>query len=161
MQFDCALGKCKPRTFALAVKDDLSPGIPSEKGQPPNTPHAYYVDDGIYLDIFDESRIQQAIAARIEAIFLLLGDSDHHWQQDPVSFDKIIELLVSYRNKILGNIIDTQELTAGTPCEFIVEVLVNLNTTWGSHRKRFLSPQAAELAGKLQHISRMALWLKH
>ena len=76
MQYDRALGKGKPHTFAPAVQDELNPGTPTVKGYPPNTPHAYYVDDGIYMDIYDETRIQQAIAASIEAIFLLLGDSD-------------------------------------------------------------------------------------
>ncbi len=80
---------------------------------------------------------------------------------DRMRYPLTIELLVSYQNKILGDIIDTRELTTGTPYEFIVEVLVTLNTTWGSHCKQFLTPQAAELAGKLQHISKMALWLTH
>lgn len=161
MQFDRALGKIKPHTFAPAIADDLNPGVPIVAGQPPHTPHAYYVDDGIYVDIYDEKRVQQAIAASIEAIFLLLGDSDLRRRQDPVSFDKMTELLVSYRNRILGETINTRALTTSTPRDFIEEVLKSLQTTWGIHRKRFYTSQAAELAGKLQHIARTALWLKH
>jgi hypothetical protein len=134
MQFNQALGKGKPHTFAPAVQDELNPGILIVEGYPPNTPHAYYVDDGIYVYIYDENRIQQAITASIKAIFLLLGDSDLHHRQDPVSFNKMLELLVSYQNKILGEIINTQELTVGMPREFIAEVLVTL-TTWGKHHK--------------------------
>ena len=128
---------------------------------PPNTPHSYYVDDGIYVDIFNEDRIQRATAASIEAIFLLLGDSDLRRRQDPVPFDKMLDLLVNYWNKILGDIINRRELTVETPREFVDATLVTLKTTWSTHRKRFLTSQAAELAGKLQHMAHTALWLKH
>jgi hypothetical protein len=36
-------------------------------------PHGVYVDDDIYLNVADKRRFEQAIAASIEAIFMLLG----------------------------------------------------------------------------------------
>jgi hypothetical protein len=45
------------------------------------------VDDDVYVEIFDINRIEQAAAASIEAIFILLGHSQLERRQDPISFD--------------------------------------------------------------------------
>jgi hypothetical protein len=37
------------------------------------TPHFVHVDDGIYIVFFDIVRIEHAVAATIEAIFILLA----------------------------------------------------------------------------------------
>jgi hypothetical protein len=78
-----------------------------------------------------------------------------------VSFDKVIEMVVSYINKVLGHIINTRELTIAPPQEFIAEVLKTLEKTWGSHRKQFDTQMASELAGKLNHIALTAPWLNY
>ena len=45
------------------------------------------MDDLIYADVYEETniRMEQAIAAGIEAIFILLGRSDLTKRQDPVA----------------------------------------------------------------------------
>ena len=60
--------------FTPAFKDALNPGILDDIGNPVPTPHGIYVDDDIYLDVADPRRFEQAIAASIEAIFILLGN---------------------------------------------------------------------------------------
>ena len=157
--YDQSLGKPQSRPFMKAVRDALNPGVASGEAAPP-TPHFYYVDDGVYVELFDRERIERAMAASIEAIFILLGDSDLLRRQDPVSFDKLIEMLVSHFNKILGHDIDTRRLTTGVPPAFVTEVLSMLDTTWGNQRKAFTVAEAEELTGKLQHIALTAPWLK-
>jgi hypothetical protein len=160
--FDRALGKDKrARTFAKAKRDSLNPGVLTAAGHPTDTTHNFYVDDDVYSEIWAQERVEQAVAASIEAVFILLGPSDLKHRQDPVSFDKVIEMVVSYINKVLGHIINTRRLTVEPPAEFIAEVLKTLHTTWGDHRKQFDTQMASELAGKLNHIALTAPWLQY
>ena len=159
LAFDQSTGHPQRRPFARATKDSLNPGVITDGSAAP-TPHFYYVDDDVYADIMERHRVEQAMAASIEAIFILLGDSDLARRQDPVSFDKLIEMLVSHRNRILGHVIDTRRLTVGIPEDFLTDVVTLLDTTWGPHRKMFLAREAEELTGKLNHIAITAPWLK-
>ena len=68
-------GSRQPR-FTKAFRDALYPGVMDDTGSPAPTPHGVYVDDDIYLDVVDPRRFKQAIAASIEAIFILLGASN-------------------------------------------------------------------------------------
>ena len=89
-----------------------------------------FVDDDCYAEVFDTKRIEQTIAAGIEAIFIILGNSDLERQQDPVSRDKLKEIAIHYCNKMLGQIINTRAMTIGTPREFQQRVLTLLKGTW-------------------------------
>ena len=157
--FDQALGKGSQQ-FARAVPDQLNPGVLDSQGYPVPTPHDYYVDDGVYTEVFDFERIERAIAASIDAIFILLGESDLKYRQDAVSFDKMAEMMVSYFNRVLGHMINTRSLDVGVPQSFIDDVITLLDTTWGEHRRRFQVREAEELTGKLLHIAITAPWLK-
>jgi hypothetical protein len=160
LKYDRSLGRRVKMPFTRAQADEFNQGIRDVFGDQVPTPHFYYVDDGVYVDLYDIMRIEKAVAASIEAVFLLLGYSDLDKRQDPISFDKLMDMIISYTNKILGHIIDTRRLTIETPPEFVAEVLTSLETTWGPHRKQFHVHEAAELAGKLGHMSIAAPWLK-
>ena len=62
MQFDRALGKGQPFTFAPGVQDKFDQGMSIEAWHPPHTQHAYYIDRRIYIEIYDETRIHADIA---------------------------------------------------------------------------------------------------
>ena len=68
--WDVTRGHIPPLT--PASRDTLNTGVLDEDGNPVNTPHDIFVDDGIYAEIFEKACIEQAIAASIEAIFILL-----------------------------------------------------------------------------------------
>ena len=55
----------------------------------------------------------------IQAIFILLGESNMALHQDPISLDKLHKLLVTPVNRILGFVFDLHRMTLGTPPEFI------------------------------------------
>ena len=59
-----------------AIKDNINTGVFDVNRNPVATPHLVYVDDNIYLDIADVARFERTTAAGIEAIFILLGESD-------------------------------------------------------------------------------------
>jgi hypothetical protein len=76
--FDRSLGKSKhSRTFEKAVADKLNPGVLNPDGTPLSTPHNFYVDDDVYCEVWLLERVEQAIAASIDAVFLLLGESNN------------------------------------------------------------------------------------
>jgi hypothetical protein len=92
--------------FTRAFYNALNKGIFDVQGNPAPTPHGVYVDNDIYLNVADKRRFEQAIAASIEAIFMFLGESNTALHQDPISWDKLHELLVALVNWILGLILD-------------------------------------------------------
>jgi hypothetical protein len=120
-----------------------------------------YVDDDIYLDVTDKHHFEQAIATSIEAIFILLCESNTAHRQDPKSWDKLHELLIAQVNWILGLVLDLRRLTVGTPPDFIASTINLLRSTWGPHRCSFKVKEAEELTGKLNHIAFGAPWLKY
>lgn len=160
MVFDSDLGNESASPYTRAVLDSQNPGVRTG-GTDSSTPHMFYVDDDVYSEVFHVGRVKQAAAASIEAVFIMLGESDLERRQDPISFDKMIEMSVSYLNKILGHIINTRTLTVGVPDDFLGQMVESLSTTWGPHRKQFTVKEAAELAGRLNHIAITAPWLKY
>lgn len=160
LHFDRCLGKPTSLPFTRTVPDGFNHGVRDEHGEDSDTPHHTYVDDDIYADIWDRVWIKQAVLASIEAVFLLLGHSDLHKRQDPISFDKMIEMFIAPINRVLGHIIGTRRLTVSTPPEFLAEILQSLQTTWGTHCRRFFLSEAEVLTGKLGHASITAPWLR-
>ena len=134
-------------------------GVLDEHGNPLPTPHRLFVDDDIYADRFDVARVEQAIAASIEAIFILLGVSELDKRQDPISFDKLEEMLVHYLNKVLGLVLDTRRLDIGVPPAFVAETLRILRPYHVS-RKVFRVKEMEAITGKLIFIAGTAPWLK-
>jgi hypothetical protein len=124
------------------------------------TPHSVYVDNNIYLDVADIC-CKQAIVAGIEAVFILLGNSDTALRQHPISWDKLHGLLAGSINFILGLVLDLCCLTFGMTLEFISVTVYLLRTTWGHHHHSFKVKEAEELTGKLHHIAFGISWLKY
>ena len=85
---------------------------------------------------------------------------DFTQQQDPLSWDKLLNMMVVPVNCILGLIINTRLLTVGVFPEFLSEVIHILQTMWGHHQHTFVASKAKILTGKLNHIGFGALWLK-
>lgn len=152
--------KARRQRFVRAFRDSKNPGVMGEDGTPAATPHHVFVDDGIYADVYDIARVEQALAASIEAIFILLGESDLRKRQDPISFEKMCELLVAPFNKILGLHFDLRRLTVGPPPEFIAKTLSRLAAFHGG-RRSFQVKEMSELLGMLQHIANSSRWLNH
>jgi hypothetical protein len=79
--------------FTRAFCNALNQGILDAHGNPTPTHQGIYVDDDIYLDIADKHHFEQAIAVSIKAIFMLRGKSNTALRQDPISWDKLHQLL--------------------------------------------------------------------
>ena len=159
LKWDVTLGDIQNLT--PASPDTLNTGVLDKDGNPVNTPHDFFVDDGVYAEIFDKARIEQAVAASIEAIFILLGHSDLECRQDPISFDKMEEMVISHANKILGQIINTRAMEVETPKEFISDTIDFIKSKWHPKRKTFHLSEAEIIAGRLGYIAETSPWLKY
>ena len=95
------------------------------------------LNDDIYLDITDWARFKQATAAIIEAVFILLGKPDLTLCQDPISWDKLLELTITPGDHVLGLVLDLHCLTIGAPPDLIAAMVHFLRTTWGPYSHSF------------------------
>ena len=75
------------------------------------------------MDVTNPCCFDQAVAASIEAIFILLSESNMTLLQDPIPLDKLHELLATPITWILGLILYLHCMTIGTPPEFIAETI--------------------------------------
>jgi hypothetical protein len=159
LQWSKKLGKSAKFTRAHATRGYK--GVLDETGEPEPTPHNMFVDDDMYAEVFDKARIERCVAAGIEAIFIILGESEPDKRQDPISWDKLLEMIIHFVNQLLGQIINTREMTVETPPEYVEKVVKLLSSTWNHKRCSFKLKEAETLAGQLAHISNTAPWLKH
>ena len=123
-------------------------------------PARIYVDDALLLGL-SQRQMELKLAALIEAIFVIMGEPDTAVRQCPLALDKWLELTVAPKQRMLGLMIDTNNLTVGIPQDYVAEVLDLLNTTWHPHRRRFTVGEAQRLTGKLGHLAEGANWVFH
>ena len=97
-----------------------------------------FVDKSIDAEIHEtnQARIEQTVAAGIEAIFILLVCSELSKQQDLNLFKKMEDMMVSYFNKVLGQIVNTRKLEVRVPPTIAV-VMRQLLKPFHSKRKSF------------------------
>ena len=136
-------------------------GVLNSDGKPVPTPQRLFVDDSVYADIYevDRIRIEQTVAAGIEAIFILLGRSDLSKRQDPISFDKMEAMLVSHLNKVLGKLIHTRRLDVGVPQAYVDKTILLLQL-FHHGRKSFTVKEMERITGMLIFIASTAPWIK-
>ncbi len=115
LQREDGLGSCKRQRFVPATKDSINRGVCLPNGSIKPTLHHFFMDDDIYCGIIDLYCIWQAVATLIEAIYILLGELDLMAPQDPVSFEKLTVMPISYSSRILGQIINTRPMDVKTP----------------------------------------------
>ncbi len=123
-------------------------------------PARIYVNDAFMLAL-SQCHMELVLAALIEAIFVIISKPDTTVRQCPLAMDKWLELVVAPKQRMLGLIIDTNNLTVDVPPYYIAEVLDLINTTWHSHRRCFTVGEAQKLMGKLGHLAEGAHWVFH
>jgi len=119
-----------------------------------------YVDDDLYAKIYCRERIEQVIAASIEAIFILLGDGAIHHRQHPVCFDKLEQTPIDWTNRLLGVEINTRSLAVRTPVEYVQGTTHLLTHKWHPAVNRWFVLEMESLTGRLGHISDTSPWLR-
>ena len=107
-------------------------------------PARIYVDDALLLGL-SRRQMELKLAALIKAILVIIGEPDTTVGQCPLAMDKWLELIVAPKQRLLGLMIDTNNLMVGIPQDYVAEVLDLFNTTWHPHRRRFTVGEAQRL----------------
>ena len=79
--------------YVPAKADSLNRDVLGGEDKPDPTPHSFFVDNDIHLDVFDIVRLKQASATSIKIKFILLGKSDLTRCSDPINWDKMKGML--------------------------------------------------------------------
>lgn len=138
----------------------MNQGVFDPSGDPVPRPARIYVDDAL-LAAVGRAAMEMALAAIIEAIFVVMGDDNPTIRQCPLAMDKWETLVVDTRQTILGVILDTHMMTVSMTPEYVAEVKHLLDTTWHTGRKRFTVSEAQSLTGKLARLAEGAHWVFH
>ena len=105
------------REYVQAIQDSLNPGVLDDDGHPLPALNNIYVDDNLLAEI--KVFMPQAIAAAIEAIFVLLGSPDLEVREMALSYKKFTGMLVSSRRTPLGMTIDTRQMNVSVPLTYL------------------------------------------
>ncbi len=138
----------------------MNTGTLEAHGNRAKLPARIYIDDALMLAL-SRCLMELVLAALIEAIFVIMGNPDTTVCQCPLAMDKWLELVVAPKQRMLGLIIDRNNLMVGIPPDYVAEVLDLINTTWHSHHRCFTLGEAQKLTGKLGHLAEGAHWVFH
>ena len=103
----------------------------------------------------------QAIAAAIEAIFVLLGSPDLKFREMALSFKKFKGMLVSSTRTQLGMTIDTRLMECSVPETYLIRVRTLLKEHWHTNRKRFTVHEGAVLCGIIGYLAEVVPAIYH
>lgn len=138
-------------TFVQARSCGLNTGVIDPLGSRLPTPHLIYVDDNLLAEV--HSQMPQALASAFEGAFKVMGIPTPILRPIAVALEKLEELLVSYRQILLGLDVDTRAMTVSITSQYRNEVLSLLQSTWHVHRKTFTVKEMELLVGKLGRIA--------
>jgi len=160
LQWEPSLGKSNS-PFVPAKACTQRTGVLDSDGNPVPTPQQLFVDYSVYANVYevDRARIEQTVAVGIEAIFILLGQSDLTKRQDPIYFDKMEAMIVSHLNKVLGKLIHTRRLDVSIPQAY-VDKTIRLLQPFHHKQKLFTVKEIETITGMLIFIASTAPWVK-
>ena len=136
----------------LAKKCKSNPGVLDSAGVNINYPTRIWVDDALIAAV-DLTAMKMALAAVIEAIFVVMGQPDLTLRQCPLAMDKWKKLVVGEKQLALGLILNTREMTVSITHEYLCSTLHLIKTNWSKCKKRFSALEASKMAGKLARLT--------
>ena len=146
------------RTLTRAASCEMNPGVVGPDGTIQNPRADMYVDDAL-LACVGRKRMELALAATIEAIFVVMGRPKPSIRQCPLAMDKWIGMLVAPQEIALGLSLDSDALTVGITREYKDGVLKILTEKWKPENDSFKLKDMHELVGKLARLGEGAPWV--
>ena len=116
-----------------------------------------YVDDILGAAVA-RTRMTRLIAAIIEAVYVVCGTPDESSRQNPLSIEKLLELIIQTRQTVLGLIINTDRMTLGITEEYLQQVR-ELLSKWDHKKQTFNVKSMQKLVGKLARLGEGAPWI--
>jgi hypothetical protein len=114
----------------------INHGIMDDAGNWMDLPARIEVNNALMLAL-DIDHMKMVLAARIKAIFVVMGEPDVAVSQCPLAMNKRLELVIGPKQTMLGLIINTNRLTITIPAKYLQEVLDLINSTWHPNQHCF------------------------
>ena len=143
----------KDTTFIRAVPDKFNVGIKNIR----QTEYNMFVDDSLFVQTRDG--MKQAMAASIEALYIILGYPEEEKRQNALSLDKYFESVCSHERIQLGIKINTRKMTIGLSDSRRSNMLHEL-AHWHKKRKSFTLLQGVTLCGILEFWANTSPWIR-
>ena len=139
--------------FVRAVPDKFNKGI----DDPDKTEYNMFVDDSLFVQTRD--RMKQAMAASIEALYIILGYPEEEKRQNALSLDKYYDSVCSHERVQLGIRVNSRTMTIGL-AETRRVTMLNELSHWHKHRKSFTLLQGVTLCGTLEFWANTSPWIR-
>jgi len=114
----------------------INTGVLDEKGVAKVSPARIFVNKSLLLAICWK-KMEMALAALIEAIFVIMGESDTALWKCLLAMDKWEDMAPGPIQTMLGLVQDTNKLTVPIPAPIVCELHNLINTTWHKNRRSF------------------------
>ena len=139
--------------FTQAKKDSLHIGVKNTN----KTSYNMFVDDNLFAQT--KMFMKHAMAASIEALYIILGYPEIDKRQNPLSLDKYFESICSYNRTQLGININTRTMTISLTEKKRIAMIKELSH-WHKERKSFTLLQGVILCGSLEFWAVTSPWIR-
>ena len=139
--------------FVQAVRDSTHKGV-KNLGK---TSYNMFVDDNLFAQT--KENIKHAMAASIEALYIILGFPELDKRQDALSLDKYFESICSHDRTQLGFQVNTRKMSVGLTEKKRLLMLSELSH-WHTQRKSFTLMQGVILCGSLEFWANTSPWIR-
>ena len=143
-------------TYVQAVPDAINQGVKDHQGNS-RTTYSIFVDDSLYAEVHKYMLV--AIAASIEALFLLLGFPQDHLRQNSLSLDKFYESTCSYKRVQLGKEINTRTMMVTISADRRLKIRKKMSH-WHAGRKSFSILDSVKLLGIVENWAEISSWVR-
>ena len=116
-----------------------------------------FVDDSLFAQV--REIIKHAMAASIEALYIILGFPETEKRQNALSLDKYFESVCSYERIQLGINVNTRTMSIGLTDKKRLSMLDELSH-WHKKRKSFTLMQGVVLCGSLEFWANTSTWVR-
>ena len=139
--------------FTQAKEDSIHTGVADMD----RTRYNMFVDDNLFAQT--KEFMKHAMAASIEALYMILGYPDIKKRQNPLSLDKYFESVCSYTRIQLGISLNTRTMMIYLTDKKRMAMLDDLSH-WHKDRKSFTLLQGVILCGCLEFWAITSPWIR-
>ena len=133
----------------------LNPGAPDQD----RPLEAYIYVDDILASGVGKQNILRLLAAIVEAVFIVCGQSMIEVHQCPLSIEKWLELVIGTVQTILGLTVNTNLMTVGITPKYCQQVFNLITEKWPDTRQIFKVRDIHKLVGKVARLGEGAPWI--
>ena len=139
--------------FVKASPDKFNKGLKNTN----KTVYSMFVDDSLFAQV--STNIKHAMAASIEALYIVLGYPETEKRQSPLSLDKYFHSICSFQRIQLGKTVNSRTMTVGISKDKKIAIIEELSH-WHTKRRSFTLLEGVILCGSLEFWASTSPWAR-